>query len=60
MIRVEAGHVLVEDLDSVNGTVLRRRGESERTLPAREPVLVLNDDVVNLGDGVSLEFVGLR
>ncbi|WP_029068981.1 FHA domain-containing protein [Jonesia quinghaiensis] len=60
MIRVEAGHVLVEDLDSVNGTVLRRRGESERTLPAREPVLVLNDDVVDLGDGVSLEFVGLR
>ena len=59
-IRVEHGHVLVTDLNSVNGTVLRRQGQPDRTLVGKEAVLVLNDDVVDLGDGVTLVFEQLR
>ncbi|GEM_PF-2092765 len=59
-IRVEQGHVLVTDLGSVNGTVLRREGVEDRQLAARESTLVINDDVVDLGDGVTLTFEHLR
>ncbi|WP_435299355.1 FHA domain-containing protein [Timonella sp. A28] len=59
-IRVEHSHVLVTDLGSVNGTLLRRQGALERSLAAHEATLVINGDVIDLGDGVTLTFDQLR
>ncbi len=58
-IRLEEWHVLVADLDSSNGTVLRRPGQPPQRLQPREQVLVRTGDVVDLGDGVALTFEDL-
>ncbi|HWS57724.1 MAG TPA: FHA domain-containing protein, partial [Actinotalea sp.] len=58
-IRLEEWHVLVADLDSSNGTVLRRPGQPPQRLQPREQVLVRTGDVVDLGDGVVLTFEDL-
>lgn len=60
MIRVEQGHVTALDLDSVNGTVLKRAGQQDRDLVPFQTTLILSDDVLDLGDGVSLSFEQIR
>lgn len=60
LIFVENGHVLATDLASVNGSVLRRGGEQDRLLTPHEPTVLISDDVVDLGDGVTLAFEYLR
>ena len=58
-IRLEDWHVLAVDLDSSNGTVLFREGQDPRRLDPQVPVLLRSDDVLDLGDGALLTFVGL-
>jgi hypothetical protein len=60
LIRVEQGHVLAQDLGSVNGTLLRRSGQPDRQLQSQQATLILSDDVLDLGDGVTLTFEQLR
>jgi hypothetical protein len=55
-IRLEGRHVLVVDLATTNGSVLHRDGTPPLRLGPNEPVLVLSNDVVDLGDGVTVEF----
>lgn len=55
-IRLDGWHVLLVDLDTVNGTTLLRAGQSPRRLHPLEPTLVADGDVVDLGDGVTLSF----
>ncbi|CAD6011430.1 FHA domain-containing protein [Agreia sp. COWG] len=55
-VRVEGRHVLVVDLDTTNGSVLHRAGTPPLRLSPSEPVLVLNGDIVDIGDGVTLLF----
>jgi len=59
-VRVENGHVLATDLGSVNGSILRRSGMPDQNLEPLVPVVLINDDVVDLGDGVTLCFEQLR
>lgn len=58
-IRLEEWHVLVADLGSSNGTILRRPGQPPQRLHAREPALVFSGDVVDLGDGATVTFEDL-
>lgn len=58
-IRLEEWHVLVADLDSSNGTILRRPGQPPQRLQPRDAVLIRSGDVVDLGDGVDLTFEDL-
>jgi len=60
LISVEQGHVLAQDLGSVNGTLLRRSGQPDRQLQSQQATLILSDDVLDLGDGVTLTFEQLR
>ncbi|KQM57647.1 FHA domain-containing protein [Agreia sp. Leaf210] len=55
-VRVEGRHVLVVDLDTTNGSVLHRAGTPPLRLSPGEAVLVLNGDIVDIGDGVTLLF----
>ncbi len=55
-IRLEEWHVLVADLGSSNGTILRRPGQPPQRLHPREPALVFSGDVVDLGDGATVTF----
>jgi hypothetical protein len=55
-VRVEGRHVLVVDLDTTNGSVLHRTGTPPLRLSPGEAVLVLNGDIVDIGDGVTLLF----
>lgn len=59
-IHMDQGYVIVTDLNSVNGTVLKRAGQPERRLNPKEGTLILNGDVVDLGDGAVLTFTGLN
>ncbi|WP_265520569.1 FHA domain-containing protein [Oerskovia flava] len=58
-IRLEDWHVLVSDLRTTNGTTLLRPGQPARRLHPGEAVMVATDDVVDLGDGVTMTFEGL-
>lgn len=53
-VRAEGIHVVVRDLATVNGTVLRRIGQAPVRLNASEPVVVIGGDVLDLGDGVTV------
>ncbi|GII98766.1 FHA domain-containing protein [Sediminihabitans luteus] len=55
-VRIEGWHVLVNDLDTTNGTVLRREGAAPRRLHPHLPELVSAGDVIDLGDDVTLTF----
>ncbi|GAA2227355.1 FHA domain-containing protein [Herbiconiux moechotypicola] len=55
-VRLEGRHVLVVDLDTTNGSVRHRVGAPPLRLAPNEPVLVLDGDVVDLGDGVTVTF----
>ncbi|MFC7402983.1 FHA domain-containing protein [Citricoccus sp. GCM10030269] len=56
---LEGWHVQLRDLKATNGTVLIREGQAPRRLGQSESVMVLDGDIADLGDGVSLRFEGL-
>ncbi|CAL4858578.1 FHA domain-containing protein [Microbacterium sp. MM2322] len=58
-IRAEGEHVLAVDLASTNGTVLLRGGHDPVRLHPNEPTMVIDADVLDLGDGVTLTFEDL-
>jgi len=58
-IVLEGWHVLVSDMATTNGTTLLRAGQPPRRLHPSEPVLVVDGDVADLGDGVTLRFEGI-
>lgn len=55
-IRAEGEHVLATDLDTTNGTVLRRVGQDPVKLHPNEPTMVITGDVLDIGDGVTVTF----
>lgn len=58
-IRAEGEHVLVTDLATTNGTVLRRGGQDPVRLHPNEPTMVVTGDVLDLGDGITVTFEDL-
>jgi len=58
-VRLEGVSVLVVDLGSTNGSTLLRTGQLPVRLHPHEAVLVVDGDVVDLGEGVTLTFEGL-
>jgi hypothetical protein len=55
-VRLEGWHVMLCDLKATNGTVLVREGQPPRRLAQNEMAIVLDGDIAELGDGVSLRF----
>ncbi|NLF04164.1 MAG: FHA domain-containing protein, partial [Actinomycetales bacterium] len=58
-VRLEGVSVLVVDLGSTNGSTLLRTGQLPVRLHPHEAVLVVDGDVVDLGEGITLTFEGL-
>ncbi|WP_144629170.1 FHA domain-containing protein [Arthrobacter woluwensis] len=58
-VRLEGWNVVLCDLNSSNGTVLLREGQSPRRLGQSETALVLSGDVAELGDQVYIVFEDL-
>ena len=58
-IRPEGDTVVVVDLHTTNGSTLLRSGSDPLRLHPGEQTLVLSDDVVDLGDGVTVVFEDL-
>ena len=58
-VRLEGWHVMLKDLFSTNGTVLIREGALPRRLAQGEAAILLDGDIAELGDGVTLRFEGL-
>ncbi|MFQ4149700.1 FHA domain-containing protein [Arthrobacter sp. LAPM80] len=58
-VRLDGWDVLLVDLKATNGTVLVREGQMPRRLSQGEEAILLNGDIAELGDGVSLLFDGL-
>jgi hypothetical protein len=54
-IRAEGQTVVVEDLRSTNGTVVRPPGSAAYRLPAGATRVVLTGTLVEIGDGVVIE-----
>lgn len=59
-IRLEGWDVILVDLKATNGTVLVREGQSPRRLGQGEQAMLLDGDIAELGEDVSLRFEGLR
>lgn len=55
-IRPEGSHVTAADLGTTNGTVLRRPGRQAVRLVAAERQVLLDGDVLDIGDGVTVTF----
>jgi hypothetical protein len=55
-VRLEGWHVMLCDLKATNGTVLVRAGQPPRRLAQNEMAIVLDGDIAELGDDVSLRF----
>ena len=58
-IRPEGDAVVVTDLKTTNGTLLRRTGHEPVQLHPGEPTVVVSGDVLEIGDDVSVTFVGI-
>ena len=58
-IRPEGSSVVVVDLQTTNGSMLRRGAADPVRLHPGEPTVVVNGDVIDLGDGVTVTFVEL-
>ncbi|WP_313816914.1 FHA domain-containing protein, partial [Citricoccus sp.] len=56
---LEGWHVQLRDLKATNGTVLIREGQAPRRLGQGESLMVLDGDIADLGDGISVRFEGL-
>lgn len=55
-VRLEGWHVMLCDLKATNGTVLVREGQAPRRLAQNEMAILLDGDIAELGDGISLRF----
>ncbi|MDV8149346.1 FHA domain-containing protein [Arthrobacter sp. B10-11] len=55
-VRLEGWHVMLCDLKATNGTVLVREGQPPRRLAQNEMAILLDGDIAELGDNVSLRF----
>ncbi|MFC7847917.1 hypothetical protein ACFUTU_05520 [Arthrobacter sp. NPDC057388] len=55
-VRLEGWHVMLCDLKATNGTVLVREGQPPRRLAQNEMAIILDGDIAELGDDVSLRF----
>jgi hypothetical protein len=55
-VRLEGWHVMLCDLKATNGTVLIREGQAPRRLAQNEMAILLDGDIAELGDNVSLRF----
>jgi hypothetical protein len=55
-VRLEGWHVMLCDLKATNGTVLIREGQPPRRLAQNEMAIILDGDIAELGDDVSLRF----
>lgn len=55
-LRIEEWHVLVADLGTTNGTILQRPGQPYRRLHPNEAVMIQSDDVVDIGEGITITF----
>jgi hypothetical protein len=58
-VRPEGDSVVVIDLHTTNGSTLLRPGSDPMRLHPGEHTLVLDGDVVDLGDGITVAFEGL-
>ncbi|TKV27858.1 FHA domain-containing protein [Arthrobacter sp. NamB2] len=58
-VRLDGWHVLLCDLKATNGTVLIREGQPPRRLGQGETAFLLDGDIAQLGDDVSLRFEDL-
>jgi len=55
-VRLEGWHVMLCDLKATNGTVLVRDGQPPRRLAQNEMAILLDGDIAELGDSISLRF----
>ncbi|TLM85240.1 FHA domain-containing protein [Pseudarthrobacter sp. NamE5] len=55
-VRLEGWHVMLCDLKATNGTVLVREGQPPRRLAQNEMAILLDGDIAELGDDLSLRF----
>lgn len=55
-VRLEGWHVMLCDLKATNGTVLVRQGQPPRRLAQNEMAILLDGDIAELGDDISLRF----
>jgi hypothetical protein len=55
-VRLEGWHVMLCDLKATNGTVLIREGQPPRRLAQGEMAILLDGDIAEVGDGISLRF----
>jgi pSer/pThr/pTyr-binding forkhead associated (FHA) protein len=53
-LRVEGSAVVAIDLNTTNGTLVRRDGAEPVRLHPGEPHVLLNGDVIDIGDGVTI------
>jgi hypothetical protein len=58
-IRCEGDHVFAVDLDTINGTRLVRIGKDPQRLHPKEPTMLVDGDVLDLGDAIAVTFVAL-
>jgi hypothetical protein len=49
-VRIEAGEVLIEDLQSTNGTEVQLPGQQRRRLRGGEPVVIVPGTLIDFGD----------
>lgn len=55
-VRLEGWHVMLCDLKATNGTMLVREGQPPRRLAQGEMAILLDGDIAEVGDGISLRF----
>jgi hypothetical protein len=55
-VRLEGWHVMLCDLKATNGTVLVREGQPPRRLAQNEMAILLDGDIAEIGDDISLRF----
>nr|WP_255633333.1 FHA domain-containing protein [Demequina sp. TTPB684] len=58
-LRQEGSSVIAVDLQTTNGSMLRRGAADPVRLHPGEPAVVVTGDVIDLGDGVTVTFVEL-
>ncbi len=55
-VRLEGSFAVALDMDSTNGTVLRRAGKEPERLHPREATILVDGDVLDLGDDVLVTY----
>lgn len=59
-LRMEGAAVVAVDLNTTNGTLVRRQGAEPVRLHPGEPHVLLNGDVLDLGDNVTVTMEDLK